>query len=58
MTIKQHAQILCANARDTMRTWALIYRRAAASGDLARMTKALIFAALSRDIARGFLEAA
>ena len=58
MNIRDRAQILSRNARETMRDCALSYRRARQQGDLTRMVTMLILATQLRRCAHGYLEAA
>lgn len=58
LTIKQHAQRLARNARESMRDCAMRYRRAYQRGDMVHMLRWLILAATLRETARGYLEAA
>lgn len=58
LSIKQHAQRLARNARQSMRECALSYRKAYRRGDVEHMLRWLILAAIFRDTARGYLEAA
>jgi hypothetical protein len=58
MKIKDHAAILSRQCREGMRVAALGYQQARQRGAVARMTRWLILAAIYRDLARGYLEAA